>query len=61
MALVLGGHYSKALDTIEQQSKSNIPLTGLYFMHSQLYQQAMGDLPRYQELLDRLSTLKVEQ
>jgi TolB-like protein len=61
MALVLGGHYNKALDTIERLSKSNIPLAGVFFMHSQLYKQSMGDMPRYQELLERLSTLKTEK
>jgi TolB-like protein/Tfp pilus assembly protein PilF len=60
MALVLGGHYNKALDTIEQQSKSYISISGVYFIHSQLYRQAMGHLPRYQELVERLATLKVE-
>jgi TolB-like protein/Flp pilus assembly protein TadD len=61
VALVLGGHYDKALDTIEQQSKTNIPIAGLYFIHSQLYKKALGDRPRYHDLVKRLATLEAEE
>ena len=61
LELVLGGHYNKALDTIEQQSKSNLPIVSVYFIHSQLFQKAMGHMPRYHELVKRLTTIEVEK
>ncbi len=61
VALVLGGHYNNALDTIERQSRSSIPITAVYFIHSQLFQQAMGDMPRYHELVDCLATFDIEK
>ena len=60
-ALVLGGHYDKALDIIEQQANSNIPVTGTIFLHSRFYQEKMGHMPRYQELVQRLATMKEKE
>jgi len=60
-ALVLGGHYDKALDVIERQSKTNIPITSAFFLRSYLYQKKMGHMPRYQELVQRLATMKEKE
>ena len=56
--LVSAGQYEAALDLIEQQSESNIPHIGAYFLWSALYQEKMGHIPRYQELVQRLATIE---
>jgi len=56
-ALVCAGQYEAALDFIEQQAASSIPYTGAFFLKSVLYQQKMGHIPRYQELVTRLTTV----
>lgn len=59
--LVLGGHYNKALDTIEQQSKSHYPIVAVGLIHSKLYQKNMGHMPRYHELIKRLATVDADK
>ncbi len=57
LALVCAGQYEAALDLIERQSESTIPLAGAYYLNSVLYREKMGDMPRYQELVKRLVTV----
>jgi TolB-like protein len=57
-SLVCAGHYESALDVIEQHSASNIPHTGAFFLSSDLFQKKMGHIPRYQELLTRLTAVE---
>jgi TolB-like protein/Flp pilus assembly protein TadD len=59
--LVCAGQYEQALDLIERQSKSNIPNLGPYFLNSILYQEKMGNIPRYQELVSRLTTVESDK
>jgi len=54
--LVCAGHYEAALDLIEQQAESSIPNIAAAMLRSTLYQEKMGDIPRYQELVTRLAT-----
>jgi tetratricopeptide (TPR) repeat protein len=54
--LVCAGHYEAALDLIEQQAESSIPNIAAAMLRSALYQEKMGDIPRYQELVARLAT-----
>ena len=60
LLLVCAGQYEGALDLIEQQSAGNIPHTAAYYLRSDLYQQKMGHIPRYQELVTRLTTVESE-
>ncbi len=57
--LVCAGQYDAALNLVEWQSKSNIPHLAAYFLHSALYKEKMGHIPRYQALLKQLATLEV--
>jgi len=57
LALVCAGQYEAALDQIERQSGSTIPLSAAYFLNSVLYREKMGDMPRYRELVKRLATV----
>ena len=54
--LVCAGHYEAALDLIVQQAESSIPNIAAAMLRSTLYQEKMGDIPRYQELVTRLAT-----
>jgi TolB-like protein len=54
--LVCAGHYEAALDLIERQSESSIPNIAAAMLRSALYQEKMGHIPRFQELLTRLAT-----
>lgn len=54
--LVCAGHYQAALDLIEEQAESSIPNIAAAMLRSALYQEKMGDMPRYQELVKRLAT-----
>lgn len=56
-ALVSAGQYEGALDLIEQQSASNIPHLAAYYLNSVLFKEKMGHIPRYQELVSRLTTV----
>lgn len=55
--LVCAGHYELALDLTERRSKSDIPYSVVIFLRSVLFQEKMGHMPRYQELVKRLSTV----
>jgi TolB-like protein/tetratricopeptide (TPR) repeat protein len=57
LALVCAGQYEAALDEIERQSESTIPIGAAYFINSALFQEKMGDMPRYRELAKRLATV----
>jgi len=57
-ALVCAGQYEDALDLIEEQSSSNMPHMGVLYLKSHLFQEKMGDIPRYQELVIRLVTVE---
>jgi len=56
--LVCAGQYEAALNLIERQSASNIPHLAVYFLHSVLYKEKLGHMPRYQALLKQLATLE---
>ena len=58
--LVCAGQYESALDLIEQLSAGNIPHTGAFFLNSDLFQKKMGHIPRYQELVTRLTTVEAD-
>jgi tetratricopeptide (TPR) repeat protein len=57
-ALVCAGQYEGALDLIEQQSASNFPHSVTLYLKSVLFQEKMGHIPRYQELVKRLLTVE---
>jgi predicted Zn-dependent protease len=57
-SMVCAGHYESALDLIEQRSAGNIPHTGAFFLKSDLFQKKMGHIPRYQELVTRLTAVE---
>jgi len=54
--LVCAGQYEAALDMIERQAASSIPNLAGNMLRSFLYQEKMGHMPRYQELVTRLVT-----
>jgi TolB-like protein/Flp pilus assembly protein TadD len=56
--LVCGGQYENALDLIERQAESNIPYLAPFFLKSALYQEKLGHIPRYRELVKRLATVE---
>ena len=56
--LVCAGQYVAALDLIEQQAEGSIPNIAAYFLKSVLYQEKMGHMPRFQELVIRLTTVE---
>lgn len=56
-ALVCAGQYERALDLIEQLSASSIPHSGAFYLKSVLFQEKMGQIPRYRELVTRLTTV----
>ena len=56
LALACIGQYKAALDMVEQFSGTNYARSSLNFLRSVLFQEAMGDNPRYQELVQRLAT-----
>jgi len=60
LVLVSAGQYEEALDLIERQSISNIPHTGAYFLNSVLFREKMGNIPRYRDLVTRLTTIGLE-
>ena len=60
IVLVSAGQYEQTLDLIERLSKSNIPHTGAYNLHTALFREKMGHLPRYQELVTRLVTFEFD-
>jgi len=60
LALVCAGLYEPALDLIEQQSASNIPHNAVLYLSSVLFQEKMGHMPRYQELVTRLTTVETD-
>jgi TolB-like protein/Flp pilus assembly protein TadD len=57
LTLVLAGQNDAALDWIEKQSGTTLPQPGAYWLKSALYREKMGDMPRYQELVERLVTV----
>jgi len=57
-ALVIAGQYEDALDLIEQQSVSTIPHSAAFYLNSVLFQEKMDHIPRYQELVTRLTTVE---
>ena len=59
--LVCAGQFEQALDLIERQSRSNIRFSAVMFLASELYQEKMGHIPRYQELVTRLTTLETDK
>ena len=61
IALVCSGSYEDALDFIEQQSASNIPHTGALYLNSALFQEKMGHIPRFQDLVARLATIESDR
>jgi TolB-like protein len=56
--LVCAGQYEQALDLVERVSTSNIPYSVAIFLRSVLFQEKMGHIPRYQELVTRLVTVE---
>ena len=60
-ALVSAGQYDGALDLIEQQSESNIPHSAALYLNSVLFQEKMGHISRYHELVARLATVESEK
>ena len=56
--LVYAGRYEEALDLIERQSVGSIPHVSAYNLNNVSYQEKMGDIPRYQELVTRLATFE---
>jgi tetratricopeptide (TPR) repeat protein len=56
--LVCVGQYEQALDLIERQSAGNIPHSVVAFLTAVLYQEKMGHIPRYQELVTRLTAVE---
>jgi TolB-like protein/Flp pilus assembly protein TadD len=56
--LVCAGQYEEALDLIERQLAGNIPYTAVFNLNSVLYHEKMGHMPRYQELVTRLTTFE---
>ncbi|MFC1701223.1 hypothetical protein ACFL1J_00505 [Pseudomonadota bacterium] len=56
--LVCAGQYEAALDLIERQAESSIPYVAAFFLKSVIYQQKMGHIPRFQELVTRLTTVE---
>ena len=61
LVLVYAGQYEEALDLIERQSISNIPHTGAYYLNSFLFREKMGHIPRFQELVTRLTTIESDK
>jgi tetratricopeptide (TPR) repeat protein len=59
--LVCAGQYEEALDLIERQAESSIPNLAAYFLKSVLYTEKMGHMPRFQELVIRLTTVEPEK
>lgn len=59
--LVCAGQFEEALDLIEQQSVGNIPHIAAQYLKSDLYQKKMGDIPRYQQLVRRLTTVEPDK
>ncbi len=60
-SLVCAGQYKGALDLIEQQSATNFPHAAVLFLKSVLFQEKMGHMPRYQELVTRLTTVESDK
>ena len=58
--LVFVGQYEAALDLIERQSAGNIPINVVTFLTAVFYQEKMGHMPRYQELVTRLTTVEAD-
>jgi TolB-like protein/cytochrome c-type biogenesis protein CcmH/NrfG len=58
VVLVCAGQYEQALDLIERVSKGSIPLSAVYYLRSALFQEKIGHMPRYQELVTRLTTFE---
>jgi len=58
LALVLAGQYEAALDLIERQSKGTIPQSVVFYLRCALFQEKLGDMPRYQELVQRIATFE---
>jgi len=58
LALVLAGQYEAALDLIERRSKGTIPQSVVFYLHCALFQEKLGDMPRYQELVQRIATFE---
>ena len=61
LVLVCAGQYEQALDLIEQVSTGNIPYSVAFFLRSVLFQQKIGHMPRYQELVTRLTTVEPDK
>jgi len=59
--LVCSGQYEQALDLTERRSTSNIPYSVVVFLRSVLFQEKMGHIPRYQELVTRLTTVESDK
>ena len=60
IVLVSAGQYEQTLDLIERHATSNIPHTAAYNLHTALFREKMGHLPRYQELVTRLATFEFD-
>lgn len=56
--LVSAGQYEAALDYIERQSRTSLPETVTRFLRSAQFREALGDMPRYQDLVERLTTVE---
>jgi TolB-like protein len=61
IVLVCAGQYEQALDLIERRSISNLPFGVAFPLRSTLFQEKMGDMPRYQELVKRLATVESDK
>ena len=59
-ALVCAGQYEGALDFLERQSQSNIPHLAAFYLHTALFREKMGHLPRYRELVKKLATIETD-
>jgi TolB-like protein len=59
--LVCAGQYEQALDLTERVSTSNIPYSVVVFLRSVLFQDKMGHMPRYHELVTRLATVEPDK
>jgi hypothetical protein len=56
LALTLAGHYDAALDAVEHYAQSTIPNIAVLWLNSQLFEEKLGDNPRYRDLVRRLAT-----
>ena len=59
LALVCAGQYEAALDWVERQAKSTIPELAVAYLNSALFHEKMDGIPRYRELLAKLTPVGI--